>query len=433
MLQRTGYFALLAAAAATALVGCPAMLNNLGGSVGSTSQLTNSTPLSPDLDSELNDTVSSLEGLADLTGDSGSAASFLSSALEDSSGTGMSTQGLRAVQDVSGNLANFSFPTLQSSASMNLVAAAAIGGKPLWLASGNTFDWVSRDKRWTTTKSYYVNAGAPTNKGPFGEESTVVFNKDGTVHSDEVATPEVYATRTAALANPLPSMFTAASANLIPAAPFIRQATISFPVSGITDGNTNTAVGFRWIVHNDVATSSALPWGHLYSWIRALQINRTTASGSVTLNHYDVATQYTAEPDPNHPALTAYAPYEYISDDYNVATKADYHMDRVYTNANTTWTGTGTFTGADGLQRTTVSTWNDTAASGTEWTRAISWKNAKGHKIVVALDYNTTYDGTGTVSVDGTEVATLAWPSDFKGTMTILANRTVRHYRAPRP
>lgn len=466
MLKKYAYVA-ASALLALSITGCPAVTNALKNGVtgstntglnGTTNDNTGSTnngstggttTISTAVQSAISSVLADFEGNADLSGDTSGAASFLASSKDDGSGTGLSAQSLRTLQDVAGNLgAGFSFPsTVQSTASLNLAYAGPnSNGRPYWLdllvtnnASGlPESTYVSRNKRWTTTTTYFVNSGSPTYKPPFGEETVATDGMDGKVHSDEIVAPDA---TTSGLVNAVPaapSIFLDASPSLEPAgSDLVRSTTLSFPNFGYTDGNVNTAVGYRWVIYNTSGgTPAAGTYYPIYTWARALQINRTTASGSLTVDHYDIATDYTSETIvlPSGQTKTIRAPFEFISDDYNPSARTEWHNDRTYNPNTYTWTGNGFWVNAKGATHSVSTTWNAAATSGASdvWTRTATWTNAASQSIAYVLDYNFDESGTGSISVNGTQFATLKWGTDFKGTATLASGQTLA-YRVPRP
>ncbi len=428
----------IATSLALSVTGCPALTSALGNSNTSGTGSTGSN-LTTAVTTAIDSVLAAFGDSADLSGDVAGAASFLASAQDNGSGAGLSVQSLRSVQDVSGNLgAGFTFPSPQSSASFT--PAAPVNSAPYWLSL--IFDaqtglartiYVSRNHRWTTTATYYVNQGAATNKPPFGSEVVVADGMDGTVHSDEIIAPEATAsTLTLATPTAAPPIFTNASPGLEPTSDMVRSTTITFPRYGYTDGDLNTAVGSRWVVYNTASAPMPGKYYPIYSWIRALEISRTDASGSLTVDHYDIATNY--QPELNAAGKSIKAPFEFITDDYNPAKKTEWHNDRTYSPSTYTWTGNGYFVTAQGSTHSVQTTWNTAATTGASdvWTRTASWSNKAGQKIAFALDYNYDESGTGSIAVNGTPFAALKWGTNFLATVTLSNGQTLK-YRVPRP
>ncbi len=410
-----------------AATGCSPVTN-----VGNSAQAQQS-----DVSTAINTVLTEFEDSADLSGDSANATSFLESAQDDSSGTGISAQALRGVQDVTGNLsAQYAWPTPQSSTSF-VLAAPDPSNRPYWLYElvtnsadhSPTATVVSRNKRWTLSTTYYVSQGTKTYLPPFGSEQIVVATSDGKVHEDEIVSPEATATIATAATPSIPAIF--ATSGLIPSMALIRSATLTFPAFGYTDGDLNTAVGGRWVAYDQSVEPTAGTYYPISAWMRALKVSRVDASGSFTVYRYDIATNYHTLV--NAQQHTVKAPLEFITDDYNAAKGTEWHDDRAYDPSTNTWIGNGYFVPEGGATHSIATTWAAGATSGPDvWTRTASWTDPKGNTIGYMLDYNFDQSGTGSVSVDGLTVATLTWAPDLKGTATLTSGQT-RTYRVPRP
>jgi hypothetical protein len=440
---RTTVLAATLIVGATALAGCPTP----------NTPTTNPSPGSsaaPSLDTTASDVQSDasnvISDLSDFETSLTQSAAELSSAADvgfgDSTVQSLSLGGGdRQIQDVTGSY-TAGYPT---PAGANLAAALLATGSvnaftytgwtPSNLATtSNVPNWMQRFPKTyqhtgnvngqtgvvigASTESYYVANNAPQNpqqpkSGPFAYSQTVVH--DGQTVLDLFSSPDAVSTGSFATILPAPFNALQPSTGSIPTSVWVRQCTNTWFTYG---SSASSAVGYRWAVH-DLTDPVHRP---LFAWIRAFQITRLNATkGNQTVNHYDVATNYTAQSNGQR------IPYEYITDDNNVTANTKYHQDKVYNAATTTWSSTGSYTDKNGKTRTVSETWNTTTQTRT---RTVSWTNAKNVAITMVMNFNADRSGAGTISASGSVIANLAWLKTGKGTMTNVSTNQTKPFTA---
>lgn len=170
--------------------------------------------------------------------------------------------------------------------------------------------------------------------------------------------------------------------------------------------HSSSAYGYEWLVTDPTAGS------RVDAWIEALQVTRSSG----TFDEYDVATNYQS-------IGSQWLPLEHIHDSLNAATQDRYHLDRDYDPTSATWTTTGTwFHAADGLTVTVTGSWNPQTLLRT---RDMTLTH-DGHLVAIQQAFAADGSGTGSLLLDGTQLATLSWTGPGLGVMTLESGERVQ-------
>lgn len=175
-----------------------------------------------------------------------------------------------------------------------------------------------------------------------------------------------------------------------------------------------TALGYRWRILDDSTGVKRLS-----SWVRAFQISGFDQDFNITtLDHMDISTDYQTVPSAWGLASQR-VPYEHFSDDYDPASQARQTAQSTYAidpaSGDGIWTTQATITkNAPNFPLAISSTYDvDTQTR----SKTISFTNKTGHQVVITENFRRNHSGTGSISLDGTQISLIGWRADGKGIM----------------